>query len=69
VLPGAAVPLLFGAALGVVAALAALAASYLSVESPAGTAGPARVRGLPVVQAVLPLAVCAPIALALRTVL
>jgi hypothetical protein len=61
--------LLFGAALGVVAALGGVAASYLSVESPAEGAGPARAWALPVVQAVLPLAVCAPIALALQTVL
>jgi hypothetical protein len=68
-LPGPASALLFGAALGVVAALGGLAASYLSVESPAETAGPARVWALPVVQAVLPLAACAPVALALQTVL
>jgi hypothetical protein len=68
-LPAPAAPLLFGAALGVVAALGALAASYLSVESPAEAAGPARAWALPVVQAVLPLAACAPVALALQTVL
>jgi hypothetical protein len=61
--------LLFGAVLGLVAALGGLAASYLSVESPAETAGPARSWALPVVQAVLPLAVAAPVALALSTVL
>jgi hypothetical protein len=61
--------LLLGAALGVVAALGGLAASYVSVESPAETAGPARGWALPVVQAVLPLAACAPVALALSTVL
>jgi hypothetical protein len=61
--------LLLGAVLGGVAALGALAASYLSVESPAETAGPSRAWALPVVQAVLPLAVCAPVALALQTVL
>jgi hypothetical protein len=68
-LPAPAAALLFGAALGVVAALAGLAASYLSVESPAEAAGPARAWALPVVQAVLPLAACAPVALALQTVL
>ena len=61
--------LLLGAALGGVAALGGLAASYVSVESPAEAAGPARAWALPVVQAVLPLAACAPVALALATVL
>jgi hypothetical protein len=62
--------LLYGAVLGGGAALAGLAASFLAVEDPAeGTAGPARTWSLPVVQAVLPIAVCAPVALALQTVL
>lgn len=63
--PGA---LAYGAVLGLVAGLAALAASYVVVEVTAeGTAA-----GLPwapaVLQAALPLAACAPVALALHTV-
>jgi hypothetical protein len=69
VLPGGAGAAVLGAVLGLVAALGALAASYLSVGSPAETAGPGRQWALPVVQAVLPLAACAPVALALQTVL
>ena len=64
--PGA---LAYGAALGLVAGLTALDASYVVVEVTAeGTAA-----GLPwapaVLQAVLPLAACAPVALALHTAL
>jgi hypothetical protein len=69
-LPGTVAALLYGAVLGGAAALAGLAASFFAVEDPAeGTAGPSRTWALPVVQAVLPLAVCAPVALALQTVL
>ena len=68
-LPRPVAALLLGAALGAVAALGGLAASYIAVESPAETARPARGWALPVVQAVLPLAACAPLALALATVL
>jgi hypothetical protein len=69
-LPGTPAAVLFGAVLGGAAALAGLAASFFAVEDPAeGTAGPTRTWALPVVQAVLPLAVCAPVALALQTVL
>ncbi|MCU1613846.1 MAG: conserved rane protein of unknown function [Frankiales bacterium] len=69
-LPSTVAALLYGALLGGGAALAGLAASFLAVEDPAeGMAGPARSWALPVVQAVLPLAVCAPLALALQTVL
>jgi hypothetical protein len=69
-LPDTLAALLYGAVLGGGAALAGLAASFLAVEDPAeGTAGPVRTWSLPVVQAVLPIAVCAPVALALQTVL
>jgi hypothetical protein len=57
----------FGAVLGVVAALVALAGSYLAVE--AGPVAGRRAAALPVVQALLPFAACAPIALALQTAL
>ena len=58
---------LSGAVLGAVAALVALAGSYLAAE--AGPAGGRRTAALPVVQALLPFAACAPIALALTTAL
>lgn len=65
--PGAAV---FGGALGVVAALTAVAASYLVVDTGAvpGGGDEEQVGGwvAPVLQVVLPLAVCAPVALALH---
>jgi hypothetical protein len=66
----------FGAALGAVAALTAVAASYVVVEAtPAvddddGRLGPhVSLWALPVVQAVLPIAAAAPVALALQSVL
>ena len=69
-LPPGAGTLLYGAALGAVAALTGLAASYLVVDAPPEhSTGPARGWALPVVQAVLPLAACAPVALAVQTVL
>jgi hypothetical protein len=58
---------IFGAVLGAVAALVALAGSYLAAE--AGPAAGRRAAALPVVQALLPFAACAPIALALQTAL
>jgi hypothetical protein len=68
--PGA---VLFGGALGVVAALTAVAASYVVVDSGAAPAADddERVGGwvAPVLQVVLPLAACAPVALALHTAL
>lgn len=69
-LPQAPAAVLYGAVLGSVAALAGLVASYLAVEPAAGeAAGPHRAWALPVVQAVLPLAACAPVALALQAIL
>jgi hypothetical protein len=73
-LPGRVAILVYGAVLGGGAALAGLAASFFAVggpavESPAETSDPPRSWALPVVQAVLPFAVCAPLALALQTVL
>jgi hypothetical protein len=73
-LPGSAAVLVYGAVLGGAAALAGLAASFFAVDGPAvaGSAeesDPPRGWAVPVVQAVLPFAVCAPIALALQTVL
>jgi hypothetical protein len=69
-LPGTLSALLYGAVLGGAAALAGLAASFLALEDPTdGAAGPGRAWTLPVIQAVLPLAVCAPVALALQAVL
>jgi hypothetical protein len=73
-LPGSGPILLYGAVLGGGAALAGLAASFFAVGGPAvaGSADesdPPRGWAVPVVQAVLPFAVCAPIALALQTVL
>ncbi|MGY1617143.1 hypothetical protein ACI797_10405 [Geodermatophilus sp. SYSU D00691] len=56
----------FGAVLGAVAALVAVAASYVAVETGGGRG---RAVALPVLQAVLPLAACAPVALALQTAL
>jgi len=64
--------LVLGAALAGVTAMVALAASYVVVEATAGD-GPADPAlspwALSVVQAVLPFAACAPVALALETVL
>jgi hypothetical protein len=73
-LPGRAAILLYGAVLGGGAALAGLAASFFAVggpavQAPADAGDPPRGWALPVVQAVLPFAVCAPVALALQTVL
>jgi hypothetical protein len=69
-LPSTPAALLYGAVLGGVAALSGLAASFLALEEPGHEdAGPVRGWVLPVIQAVLPLAVCAPVALALQTVL
>lgn len=67
--PGGTAAVAYGAVLGLVAGLAALAASYVVVEVTAdGTAA-----GVPwapaVLQAVLPLAACAPVALGLHTAL
>lgn len=64
----------FGAAIGGVAALAAVAASYVVVEATAadddGELGPhVSLWALPVVQAVVPIAAAAPVALALQSVL
>ena len=66
--------LAYGAVLGLVAGLMGLAASYIVVEltarDGAGTAGDATSPWvLAVVQTALPLAACAPVALALQTVL
>jgi hypothetical protein len=73
-LPGRAAILVYGAVLGGSAALAGLAASFFAVGGPAvegadEPSDPPRGWALPVVQAVLPFAVCAPVALALQTVL
>jgi hypothetical protein len=69
-LPGTVAALLYGAVLGGTAALAGLAASFAAVEDPGGDAAePMRGWVLPIVQAVLPLAVCAPVGLALQAVL
>jgi hypothetical protein len=57
----------FGAILGAVAALVAVAASYVVVETE--PAGRGRALGLSLVQALLPIAACAPVALALQTAL
>jgi hypothetical protein len=63
----------FGAAVGGVAALTAVAASYIVVEATAGEDGEpgpqVSLWSLPVVQAVLPLAAAAPVALGLQSVL
>jgi hypothetical protein len=63
----------FGAVVGGVAALTAVAASYIVVEATAGeddAPGPhVSLWSLPVVQAVLPLAAAAPVALGLQAVL
>jgi len=59
---------IFGAVLGTVAALVAVAASYVAVETDPGD-GRGRAPALWVVQAVLPIAACAPVALALQTAL
>jgi hypothetical protein len=58
----------FGAVLGAVAALIAVAASYVVVETDPGD-GRGRLLGLSVAQALLPIAACAPVALALQTAL
>lgn len=69
-LPGTPAAVLYGAVLGGAAALSGLAASFLALEEPGEeVAGPLRTWALPVIQAVFPLAVCAPVALALQTVL
>ena len=73
-LPGRVAILVYGAVLGGGVALAGLAASFYAVvgpavEGPAEAGDPPRSWALPVVQAVLPFAVCAPVALALQTVL
>ncbi|WP_448626689.1 hypothetical protein [Geodermatophilus sp. URMC 64] len=58
----------FGAVLGAVAALVAVAASYVAAETdPDGGRG--RAAALWVVQALLPIAACAPVALGLQTAL
>jgi hypothetical protein len=60
----------FGAVLGGIAALAAVAASYLVVEATHGELGPqVSLWSLPVVQVVVPLAAASPVALALQHVL
>jgi hypothetical protein len=56
-----------GAILGAVAALVAVAASYVVVET--DPAGRSRALGLSLMQALLPIAACAPVALALQTAL
>jgi hypothetical protein len=67
--------LIYGAALGGVAALMALVGSYLSVEAAADpeesvlTEEPAAAWALAVIQAVLPLAACGCVALAVQSVL
>jgi len=73
-LPTGPATLVYGAVLGGAAGLAALAASFfavegLTVEDAAAERDLPRTWALPAVQAVLPFAVCAPIALALQTVL
>jgi hypothetical protein len=66
---GGAIPaVIFGAVLGAVAALVAVAVSYVVVETDRGE-GRGRAIGLPLVQALLPIAACAPVALALQAVL
>lgn len=66
--PGA---VLFGGGLGIVAALTGVAASYVAVEAADGGHPDERPVGwaAPVLQAVLPLAACAPLALALHSAL
>ncbi len=68
----------YGAVLGLVAALMAVAASYVVVaahgdDAPEGDANAGEPRfsawALPVIQVVLPIAACAPVALAMQTVL
>ncbi len=60
-----------GAVLGAIAALTAVAASYLVVEATAGGGSAPHISlwGLPVVQVVVPIAATAPVALALQSVL
>jgi hypothetical protein len=65
---GALSSVIFGAVLGAVAALVAVAVSYVVVETDRGE-GRGRAIGLPLVQALLPIAACAPVALALQTAL
>src|SRR3954451_20028993 len=55
----------FGTVLGAVAALVAVAASYVVVEADVGV-GRGRAAALSLVQALLPVAACAPVALALQ---
>ena len=78
VLGGSSSALVYGAVLGLVAALTALVASYVvaaatAEDAPQGDGAPGEPRfsawALPLVQVVLPLAACAPVALALQTVL
>lgn len=70
VLAGAGATLIYGSVIGVVAALTGLAASYVVLDvPPEHSTGPGRGWALPVVQAVLPLAACAPVALAVQTAL
>jgi hypothetical protein len=57
----------FGAVIGAVAALVAVAASYIVAE--AEPEGRGRGLGLSVVQGLLPIAACAPVALALQAAL
>jgi hypothetical protein len=78
VLGGSAAALVYGAVLGLVAALTALVTSYVvaaatAEDAPQEDGAPGEPRysawALPVIQVVLPLAACAPVALALQTVL
>jgi hypothetical protein len=67
---GAEVALVYGAVLGGVAALMALVGSYIAVEAAAtGHDEPPSTWTVAVVQAVLPLAACGPVALALQALL
>jgi hypothetical protein len=70
--------LIYGAVLGLVAALTAVVASYVvaaatAEDAPQGDGAPGEPRAslwaLPLIQLALPLAACAPVALALQTVL
>jgi hypothetical protein len=69
--PGELAALALGAVLGAVAGLTALAASYIVVEATAveDTAVGLSIWGMPVIQAALPIAACAPVALAMQSVL
>jgi hypothetical protein len=67
---GAEVALVYGAVLGGVAALVALAGSYIAVEAAGAEDGePPSPWAVAVIQAVLPIAACGPVALALQAVL